>query len=48
VNKEAIENNQTVVTNGEDGVEEEIQPEVVTVEDNIEVRTQDEKKSDKN
>ena len=48
VNKKVVENNQTTITNGEDRVEEGIQPEVVTVEDNTEVRTQDEKKSDKN
>ena len=48
MNKEDVENNQTTVTNSEDKVEEEIQPEVVTVEDSTKVRTQDEKKSDKN
>jgi len=48
VNKEAVENNQTAVTNGEGRVKEKIQPEVVTIENNTEVRTQNEQKSDKN
>jgi len=39
MNKEDVENNQTTVTNSEDKVEEEIQPEVVTVEDSTKVRT---------
>ena len=47
VNKKTIENKQITVTNGEYIVEEEIQPELATEENSTEVRTQDEKKSNK-